>query len=318
MFNSMPKSLAEKVMFENELYNWEFYTQLRLYQKMGLLRMFPSIQNKLGDFTHLVTPETEVVGDVMPISDGVDFSELKFDNPTTESGKTVGKGFKLTYDSKLEDTPALQQRIKQFLNASLAKLITFYEKTYMEVLSAKASSEVPDNLKPVVDGVSGSDIVDNEISMIDAMEHHNNDLTGFTPNYCFVNRKDYVRILKGLDKFDLRNNERLHYISSPYVSEGQFTVLDSSVDPAVIHKYADPNYSILATFEDESALTNLNLEISDNDYKVMKSVENFPPSLINLKRVEGVEPRIKYVFIWVESNLAVNEPWAIMNGSWAE
>ena len=288
--------------FENREHNLEVYAQKRVYQQLKLLNKLPVVQNVAGEFTNFVsTSADDVIGDVISTGDGLDFNEIKFGEPSAYRGATLPKGFMFKMNSRLADVGRLDTTLQVFLNKATSKLANYYDKAFLGGLVAGAG-----NSSTTIDAMSasstGADVIENELTIIDAMEADaNGNDTGFTPTTVFLPRAEATKIKIALAKSDLLDDSFLEYVPSNAISSGHYLAMDLNNPSATIEKYADPNYSILATMEAEE-----NAVLAD-----------LPTSFINIKMTEPDEPQRSYVYVFAEANVNILEPTGIQYGAYS-
>ena len=287
-------------LFDERTHNMEFYAQKKIYSQLKLLNKLPIVQNVSGEFTNYVSSNVEdVTGDVITTGDGLDFNEIKFGEPSAYRGATLPKGFMFKMNSRLADVGRLDATLQVFLNKSVARLANFYDKNFLASLSTGAGATAATGLNTIDSTSTGIDVIENELKIIDAMEVKNDVDTGFTPTTVFLPRADATAIKIALAKSNLLDDSNFEYVPTPTLTTGQKLVLDLNNPTATVEKYADPNYSIIASLEQEPEM---NAEL----------LMQLPQSFINVKMTEPDEPQRSYVYIFAEAALNIIEPNGIM------
>ena len=291
-------------LFEDRTHNLEFYAQKRVYSQLKLLNKLPIVQNISGEFTNYVSTDADdVVGDVVSTGDGLDFNEIKFGEPSAYRGATLPKGYMFKMNSRLADVGRLDATLQVFLNKSVAKLATFYDKAFLGALVSGAGATAP--IISQIDSTStGIDVIENELKIMDAMEVKNDVETGFTPNTIFLPRADAQAIKIALAKSNLLDDSNFEYVGTNAIAANQYLAMDLNNPTATIEKFADPAYSIIASLEQEpEANSDLLMQL--------------PQSFINVKMTEPDEPQRSYVYVFAEANVNILEPNGILYGGYS-
>lgn len=287
-------------LFEERTHNLEFYAQKRIYSQLKLLNLLPIVQNVSGEFTNYVSSSADdIVGDVISTGDGLDFNEIKFGEPSQIRGATIPKGYMFKMNSRLADKGRLDATLQVFMNKAVSTLANYYDKAYLTALSNGAGATAPQDLDTISDSSTGIDVISNELKIIDNMEVKNDIDTGFTPTHVFLPRADATAIKIALAKSNLLDDSNFEYIGTSAIPAGHKLVMDLNNPTATIEKYADPNYSIIASLEAEPEM---NAEL----------LMQLPQSFINVKMTEPDEPQRSYVYVFAESGLNIVEPNGIM------
>jgi hypothetical protein len=289
-------------LFDERVHNLEFYAQKRIYSQLKLLNKLPMVQNIAGEYTNYVsTDPADVIGDVISTGDGLDFNEIKFGEPSQVRGATIPKGYMFKMNSRLADKGRLDATLQVFMNKAVSTLANFYDKAYLNALHTGAGATAPVDLETIDSTSTGIDVISNELKIIDAMEVKSDVETGFTPTTVFLPRADATAIKIALAKSNLLDDSNFEYVGVPssILSSGHKIVVDMNNPTATIEKYADPNYSVIASLEQEPEL---NSEL----------LMNLPQSFINVKMTEPDEPQRSYVYVWAESGINILEPNGIM------
>ena len=291
-------------LFEERTHNLEFYAQKRVYNTLKLLDKLPLVQNVSGEFTNYVSSTADdVIGDVISTGDGLDFNEIRFGEPSAYRGATLPKGYMFKMNSRLADVGRLDATLQVFLNKSVAKLANYYDKAFLGALTTGAGATAP-TIAAIGDSATGIDVIENELKIIDAMEVKNDIDTGFTPNTVFLPRADATKIKIALAKSNLLDDSNFEYIGTNAIAADHYLAMDLNNPTATIEKYADPNYSIVASLEQEPEV---------NSDLLM----NLPPSFINVKMTEPDEPQRSYVYVFAEANVNILEPNGILYGGYS-
>lgn len=284
--------------FENRVHNLEVYAQKRVYEQLKLLNKLPLVQNVAGEFTNYVTSNDDVVGDVVSTGDGLDFNEIKFGEPSAYRGATLPKGFMFKMNNRLADVGRLDSTLQVFLNKATSKLVNYYDKAFIGGLAAGAGNTTTE-INEITSSSTGIDVIENELTIIDAMEAVDDVDTGFTPNTIFLPRSQATAVKIALAKNDLLDDSYFEYVATNAVPSGHYLAMDLNNPSATIEKYADPAYSIIAQMEAEQNAV----------------VAELPPSFVNVKMTEPDEPQRSYVYVFAEANVNILEPLGIQYGT---
>lgn len=284
--------------FENRVHNLEIYAQKRVYEQLKLLNKLPLVQNVAGEFTNYVTSNDDVIGDVLSTGDGLDFNEIKFGEPSAYRGATLPKGFMFKMNNRLADVGRLDSTLQVFLNKATSKLVNYYDKAFIGGLAAGAGNTTT-TINEITSSSTGSDVIENELTIIDAMEAVEDVDTGFTPNTIFLPRAQSTAVKIALAKNDLLDDSYFEYVATNAVPSGHYLAMDLNNPSATIEKYADPAYSIIAQMEAEQNAV----------------VAELPPSFVNVKMTEPDEPQRSYVYVFAEANVNILEPLGIQYGT---
>lgn len=284
--------------FENRVHNLEVYAQKRVYGQLKLLNKLPLVQNVAGEFTNYVTSNDDVIGDVASTGDGLNFNEIKFGEPSAYRGATLPKGFMFKMNSRLADVGRLDSTLQVFLNKATSKLVNYYDKAFIGGLAAGAGNTTTE-INEITSTSTGTDVIENEFTIIDAMEAVEDVDTGFTPNTIFLPRAQATAVKIALAKNDLLDDSYFEYVATNAVPEGHYLAMDLNNPSATIEKYADPEYSIIAQMEAEQNAV----------------VAELPPSFVNVKMTEPDEPQRSYVYVFAEANVNILEPLGIQYGT---
>ena len=291
-------------LFDERTHNLEIYAQKRVYSQLKLLNKLPIVQNVSGEFTNSVSSDADdVIGDVVSTGDGLDFNEIKFGEASAYRGATLPKGYMFKMNSRLADVGRLDATLQVFLNKSVAKLSNFYDKAFLGALTAGAGASAP-TISQIGSTATGIDVIENELKIIDAMEVKNDVDTGFTPNTIFLPRADATAIKIALAKSNLLDDSNFEYIGTNAIAANHYLAMDLENPTATVEKYADPNYSIIASMEAE-----------EEEYANV--LATLPQSFINVKMTEPDEPQRSYVYVFAEANVNILEPNGILYGGYS-
>ena len=291
-------------LFDERTHNLEIYAQKKVYNTLKLLNKLPIVQNVSGEFTNYVSSSADdVIGDVVSTGDGLDFNEIKCGEPSAYRGATLPKGYMFKMNTRLADVGRLDATLQVFLNKSVAKLANFYDKAFLGALVSGAGASAPTIAQ--IDATStGIDVIENELKIIDAMEVKNDVDTGFTPNTIFLPRADATAIKIALAKSNLLDDSNFEYVGTNAIASSHYLAMDLNNPTATIEKYADPNYSIVASLEQEPEMN-------------AEYLMQLPQSFINVKMTEPDEPQRSYVYVFAEANVNVLEPNGILYGGYS-
>lgn len=292
------------LLFDERAHNLEIYAQKQIFNRMAILNELPMNQNIAGEFTNMLASENPDVktGNPITTSEGVDFTEIKFGEPSELRGSTKPKGFMFRMSKRVADRGRLDSTLQIFINKSIGRIINYYDDLFMNGLLAGSGATAPDDLTPISEDITGFEVLANEIKIKDAMEFQNDDDTGFSPNKMYLNRKDALYVKLALTEAGLTDESEFEYVPTAKLAQGTQIARDTDNPTATIEKYADPDYSILARMEAESKSGRL---YDENGNQV-------PPSFINIKISEPDEPQRSNYYIFTEAGLNIMEPSGIM------
>ena len=292
------------LLFEERAHNLEIYAQKQIFNRMAILNELPMNQNIAGEFTNMLASENPDVktGNPITTSEGVDFTEIKFGEPSELRGSTKPKGFMFRMSKRVADRGRLDSTLQIFINKSIGRIINYYDDLFMNGLLAGSGATAPDDLTPISEDITGFEVLANEIKIKDAMEFQNDNDTGFSPNKMYLNRKDALYVKLALTEAGLTDESEFEYVPTAKLAQGTQIARDTDNPTATIEKYADPDYSILARMEAESKSGRL---YDENGNQV-------PPSFINIKISEPDEPQRSNYYIFTEAGLNIMEPSGIM------
>ena len=292
------------LLFDERAHNLEIYAQKQIFNRMAILNELPMNQNIAGEFTNMLASENPDVktGNPITTSEGVDFTEIKFGEPSELRGSTKPKGFMFRMSKRVADRGRLDSTLQIFINKSIGRIINYYDDLFMKGLKAGSGATAPDDLTPISEDITGFEVLANEIKIKDAMEFQNDNDTGFSPNKMYLNRKDALYVKLALTEAGLTDESEFEYVPTAKLAQGTQIARDTVNPTATIEKYADPDYSILARMEAESESGRL---YDENGNQV-------PPSFINIKISEPDEPQRSNYYIFTEAGLNIMEPSGIM------
>ena len=292
------------LLFDERAHNLEIYAQKQIFNRMAILNELPMNQNIAGEFTNMLASENPDVktGNPITTSEGVDFTEIKFGEPSELRGSTKPKGFMFRMSKRVADRGRLDSTLQIFINKSIGRIINYYDDLFMNGLLAGSGATAPDDLTPISEDITGFEVLANEIKIKDAMEFQNDDDSGFSPNRMYLNRKDALYVKLALTEAGLTDESEFEYVPTAKLAQGTQIARDTVNPTATIEKYADPDYSILARMEAESESGRL----YDEDGNQV------PPSFINIKISEPDEPQRSNYYIFTEAGLNIMEPSGIM------
>ena len=279
-------------------HNKEYYAQEQIYKKLRFLNELPMVQNETGEFTKFIIDNNDsTIGDPITIAEGVEFNEINFGKPSKEAGATIAKGYMFKWTDKMVRQGRLNANLQIFITRSVAKLASFYDKTFLEAFVAAAGATPPSNLSDW--GEETIDCMADEIYICDAMDEGGD--SGFKATTVFLSRADYLARQLYMKSFEGKIQSELNYVSmGSALATGTGVVVDGNAPIATIEKYADPNYSVVrqAELKAEKAGTLKNL--------------NVPPSFINIWEPTQTKPGVHEVYLWAEANVNVVEPKGVM------
>lgn len=280
-------------------HNKEYYVQEQIYKKLRFLNELPMVQNETGEFTnYVIDNDVDTMGDPITIAEGVEFNEISFGKPSSKRGATIAKGFMFKWTDKMARQGRLNANMQIFLTKAVAKMVSFYDKNFLEGYSAAAGATAPASLTDWSDSTD-IDCIADEIYICDAMEAGGD--SGFKATTMYLSRADALARQLYMKSFEGKIESELNYVSmGSALPTGTAIVVDTETPVATIEKYADPNYSVVrqAEMAAEKAGTLDNL--------------NVPESFINIWEPEPRVPGVHEVYIWAEANVNVTEPKGIM------
>ena len=280
-------------------HNKEFYVQEQIYKKLRFLNELPMVQNETGEFTTYITDANpdDITGDPVTIAEGVEFNEIDFGKPSEKRGATVAKGFLFKWTDKMRRQGRLNANLQIFLTKAVGKLVSFYDKQFLNQYIAGAAATAPTGLSNW--GAKTIDPIQDELLICDAMSEGGD--SGFEATTVFLSRADYMARQLYLKSFNGKIENELNYIPmGSALTTGNAVVVDTSIPVATIEKYADPNYSTVrkAELAAEKAGTIDELKV--------------PESFINIWEPEMRTPGVHEVYVWAEANVNVVEGKGIM------
>ena len=280
-------------------HNKEFYVQEQIYKKLRFLNELPMVQNETGEFTTYITDANpdDITGDPVTIAEGVEFNEIDFGKPSEKRGATVAKGFMFKWTDKMRRQGRLNANLQIFLTKAVGKLVSFYDKQFLNQYIAGAAATAPTGLSDW--GAKTIDPIQDELLICDAMSEGGD--SGFEATTVFLSRADYMARQLYLKSFNGRIENELNYVPmGSALPTGDAVVVDTSIPVATIEKYADPNYSTVrkAELAAEKAGTIDELKV--------------PESFINIWEPEMRKPGVHEVYVWAEANVNVVEGKGIM------
>lgn len=282
MFNGLP------AVFDDKVQNTELYVQKRIYQGLKFLTLLPVEQNETGLFTNYINGNV-TVGDPLYTNNGITFNEIKFGQGQTQGGQTLPIGFMYNANTRDKQRGRFESNLLSFYNASVVKIADFFEEKYCKALFAggRQSTATLENWD------TAEHIIDNEVAIEDEMRYDANDnSTGFTPTTCLVSRKDKIAIDQALRKEDYKSN--FTYISSNKIADGDMCFMDPLNPGATIEKYADPEYSIIQSLQNDG------ITATEDGTPI-------PAAFLNIKEVTPNRPQVVENYIWAESNLNMRD-----------
>ena len=290
-------------IFEERQHNLEIYCQKQIFQRMAILNDLPMNQNIAGEFTNMIASHNpdEETGNPITTSEGVNFTEITFGEPSQVRGSTRPKGFMFRMSSRVADKGRLDSTLQVFLNKSIGRIINYYDDIFMKELFAGAGADAPSDLNSLTN-ITGMEVLENEMKIADAMEFQNDNDTGFSPTKVYLNRADALTIKIALAQADLTDESIFTYVPTTKITSGKQLAIDMTNPTCTIEKYADPQYSVLSRMEAESETG----RIYDKDGNPV------PPSFINIKVSEPDEPQRSNYYIFTEAGVNIMEPSGIM------
>ena len=281
VFNGLPE------VFEDKVQNAELFMQKRIYDSLQFLSILPMNQNKTGLFTNYMHGDVNV-GKPLYTNNGITFNEIKFAQGTSNGGQTLPMGFMYNANTRNEERGTFESDLLSFYNAAVVQLADFYEETYADaILKGGRQSTIE-----LATWDTAENIIDNELALDDEMRYDANDnRTGYAPNTVIVSRKTKLSIEQALRKEDYASNWR--YVASNRFADTDFAIFDGANPGGSIQKFADPNYSIVQTLE-------------NNGIDMTEDGEVIPKAFINID-VRSNRPQTEEHYVWAESNLNIND-----------
>ncbi len=277
VFNGLP------AVFEDRVQDAEIFMQKRIYDSLQFLSILPMNQNETGLFSNFITGDVNV-GKPMYTNNGINFNEIKFGQGKSVGGQTLPNGYMYRANTRDKLRGTFESNLLSFYNASVTQLADFYEEEFAKsILSGGRQSTI--ELAP---WDSAENIIDNELLLEDEMRYDDKDnRTGYAPNTAIVSRKTKLSIQQALRREDYESN--WNYIPSNRFTTDDFAIFDQFNPGGSIQKFADPDYSIVQTLE-------------DNGIDQTEEGEPIPKAFINLKVVTPEEPQIENYYVWAEAN----------------
>lgn len=277
VFNGLPEVFPDKVQ------NAEIFMQKRIYDSLQFLTVLPMVQNETGLFSNYLAGNVNV-GKPLYTNNGINFNQIKFDKGDVVGGQTLPNGYMYSANTRDKQRGTFESNLLSFYNASVVELADFYEQQFAEaILSGGRQSTVE-----LASWDSAENIIDNELLLDDEMRYDAKDnRTGYAPNTAIVSRKTKLTIQQALRREDYESN--WNYIASNRLSNDDFIAFDSFNPGGSIQKYADPDYSIIQSLENDGIT-----ETEDG--------EAIPKAFINVKVSTPEEPQVENYFVWAEAN----------------
>lgn len=291
-------------IFDERAHNLEIYAQRRLFQRLTILNDLPINQNDAGEFTNFIADANpdELTGNPISTGEGVDFTEIDFGLPSKIKGSIVPSGFMFKTSDRLLRLGRLDSTLQVFTNKAIGRMVNFYDKQILDSFKAGAGLTSVSGLT-APQNATGAQIIENEFKLIDAMEFQNGEDTGFTPTRAYVSRADALAIKIALAGADLSDESQIEYVPTTKLSDKNIVFADMGAQPAVIEKYANPRYSVIASLENESETGRIYTDAG----------QIVPPSIINIKVADPDEPERTNYYLWAEIGLNILEPRGIGN-----
>lgn len=281
MFNGLPE------IFENKVQNAEIYMQKRIYDSLQILNLLPIEQNETGLFSNYISGDVEV-GKPLYTNNGIAFNEIKFGQGQISGGQTLPNGYMYRANTRDKQRGKYDSSLESFFNTSVTQLADFFEEKYTDAIfnGGRASSVELEAWD------TAEHIINNELLLDDEMRYDANDnRTGYAPNTAIVSRKTKINIDSALRRENYTSN--YNYIASNKLDNNDFIIFDSFNPGGSIQKYADPDYSIVQSLENDGVTTT-------------EDGEPIPKALINIKEDRTGRPQTVDYYVWVESNFNMN------------
>ena len=281
VFNGLPG------VFEDKVQDAEIFMQKRIYDSLQFLSILPMNQNETGLFTNYVHGDVNV-GKPLYTNNGITFNEIKFAQGTSNGGQTLPMGFMYNANTRNKARGTFESNLLSFYNAAVVQFADFYEETYADaILKGGRKSTIE-----LATWDTAENIIDNEIALDDEMRYDSKDnRTGYAPNTAIVSRKTKLAIDQALRKEKLESN--WNYVASNRFADGDFAIFDSFNPGGSIQKFADPEYSIVQSLE-------------DNGFDMTEDGDVLPKAFINID-VRSNKPQSEEHYVWAESNLNIND-----------
>ena len=289
-FNGLP------ALFDDKVQNTELFVQKRIYETLPLLSFLPVNQNPTGLFTNYINGNVEL-GDPEYSNNNITFNEIKFGQGQTVGGQTLPIGFKYAANTRDEQRGKYESSLMSFFNSAVAKIADFYEEQFMTgmVNGARASSNTPDFS-------TASDIIDTELTLDDEMRYDSQgNATGYAPSIALVSRATKLDVDKALRKEDYVSN--FQYIASNKLTDNDLILFDGNNPALTVEKYADPNYSVIQSLEDDG------ISIAEPGA--------IPQAFINLKSEDTGRPQTIDYYIWAEANINILDSNGILKATFS-
>ena len=274
----------------------EYYVQEKIHEKLHFLSMFPTVDNKYGEFTSYYSEASAkkdiadgILSEPIPITEGVDFTEIETSDILERQGK-LSAVLPIKFSKAVS---AMAIGINSIISSAL-------------ISDAGCTAPTASNMTKWSD-ISNIDPRDDTINIQAAFDA---DGFGFEVSDVYLNNVEFTNLAKYMASQDYEyniheidvDNVKYHNLGGA-ITAGTYLALDSSVPAAIIEKFVDPKYSSVRQAE----LTAL---------KEGKELKDVPPSLINTREWK---PEAKHdmnvVDFWFELACNVQEPHGIISGS---
>lgn len=293
----------------------EYYVQEKIHEKLHFLSMFPTVDNKYGEFTSYYSEASAkkdiadgILSEPIPITEGVDFTEIETSDIKEKQGALKGSGFRVTYTDLLER----QGKLSAVLPIKFSKAVSAMAIGINNIISSALISDAGCTAPTASNMTKWSDIsnIDPRDDTINIQAAFDADGFGFEVSDVYLNNVEFTNLAKYMASQDYEyniheidvDNVKYHNLGGA-ITAGTYLALDSSVPAAIIEKFVDPKYSSVRQAE----LTAL---------KEGKELKDVPPSLINTREWK---PEAKHdmnvVDFWFELACNVQEPHGIISGS---
>lgn len=303
-------------------HNTELYVQEKMHEKLPFLNMFPMVDNPYGEFTSLIYDlsakkemEKGKQGVPVPHTEGVEFSEIDFEDVEEKAGTMRARGFMFKWSNKLIRQGKLTAELQIKVSRTVSNLSIFYNDVFSKSFISAAGLNY-----------TGFNLGDFRVDAGEVQGKFDDDGHGFALTDVYLNAVDFRALKNYLVSFDnkfpfteisVRQDEIsmdgvLYHNLQDSIEEGKFLGFDRTVPAAIIEKYVDPQFSVLQAKIDS---------IKDNDTisasKKQKQLSLIPTPLVNVLKEDKLpnQPTMNQMSVWAELGVNVREPRSIITGT---
>lgn len=293
----------------------EFYVQEKMHEKLHFLSMFPTVDNKYGEFTSYYSEASAakdladgILSEPTPITEGVDFNEIETEDIKEKQGALKGSGFRVTYTDLIERQGKLTAQMVIKCSKAVSAMAIGIDNLISSALVKDAGCPAPDASSMT----KWSDLtkIDPRDDTINIQSAYDADGFGYEVSDVYINKVEFTNLAKYMASqeypYDIHeikvDNVTYHNLGSA-ITAGSYVALDKTVPAAIIEKFVDPKYSVVRQAEIKSL-------------KEGKELKDVPQSLINTREWKPeAKHDINVVDFWYEIACNVQEPHGIIAGS---